>query len=129
MKKSNAQDIQQLSNIIKSITNIKICFEQHGVNNSNDFKRDVIAQAACTQFITNIYESKKKLQDETVDKLVELNKIKIAGARHIASHDYESVNFIVIHSICRSLIERAVLSQLNEIIDEIREKETDEISN
>jgi uncharacterized protein with HEPN domain len=123
MKKTIEQDVQRLNGILKSINNIEKCFKVHNINNSNDLKNDEVAQAACTQFITNIYESKKKLQDETFNKLVELNRIKISGARHIASHDYDSVNFIVIHSICCKLIESDVLSELQEIIASIKENE------
>ena len=131
MKKSNQFDIQKLNSIIKSILNIKKCFELHDINNSNNLKNDEIAQAACTQFITNIYENKKKIQNETYNKLIELNKIKLAGARHIASHDYDSVNFMVIYSICKQLIKEEVLSELRGIICEIEinEKEESEKNN
>ena len=76
MKKSNQFDVQKLNSIIKSISNIKKCFEQNKINNSNNLKNDEIAQAACTQFVTNIYENKKKLQDETHSKLIELSRCK-----------------------------------------------------
>lgn len=106
--------------------NIKKCFKQHNITNSNDLKNDEIAQVACTQFITNIYENKKKLQDKTDNKLVELNKIKLAGARHIASHDYDSINFIVIYSICLQLTAETVLFELQDIINGIEEKKENE---
>ena len=124
--KMHKKDLQKLNGIIKSITNISKCFEQHKIENSNNLKNDEIAQAACTQFITNIYENKKKLQNETFNKLVELNKIKIAGARHIASHDYDSVNFIVIYSICNQLIQETILSELRKVITETEEDESNE---
>ena len=123
MQKSNQFDIQKLNSIIKSISNIKLCFKQHDINNVNDLKNDEVAQAACTQFITNIYENKKKLQDETYNKLIETNKIKLAGARHIASHDYDSVNFIVIYSICNQLIKAEIITELCDVILEIENSE------
>ena len=123
MKESKETDIQKLNGIIKYLTNIKKCFEQNNITNSNHLKNDEIAQAACTQFITNIYESKNKLRDETYNKLIELNKIKLAGARHVASHDYDSVNFIVIYSICQSLIKEEIIDELKNIISEIEKEE------
>ena len=84
-----------------------------------------MAQAACTQFITNIYENKKKIQDTTYNKLIEFNKIKIAGARHIASHDYDSLNFMAIYSICNNLIKDVPVSELSNIISEIEIEENE----
>ena len=125
MEKSNQFDIQKLNSIIKSIINIKKCYEQHNIKNSNNLKNDDVAQAACTQFITNIYENKKKIQDETYNKLVKLNKIKLAGARHIANHDYDNVNFMVIYSICNQLTKGEIISELHNIISEIENAEAE----
>lgn len=126
MEKSNQFDIQKLNSIIKSILNIKKCFKQHDINNSNNLKNDEVAQAACTQFITNIYENKKKIQDETYNSFIELNKIRLAGARHIASHDYDNVNFMVIYSICKQLMKDEILSELRMKIEEIETIEKEE---
>ena len=123
MKKSNESDIQKLNSIIKSLTNIKKAFEQNGINNANNLKNDEITQAACTQFITNIQEARKKLQDETYNKLAEINKIKLAGARNIASHDYDSLDFVIIYDICRRLIRSSILSEVYAVLAEAEEKE------
>ena len=123
MQKSKEQDIQKLNSIIKYLDYISECFKKNNINNSNDLKNDFIAQAACTQFITNIYENKLKLQDETYKKLIELNKIKIAGARHIASHDYDSVEFVAIFAICKQLIKEAVFAELKKVVSELEEPE------
>ena len=132
MQKSNEQDIIKLTSILKYLNYIKDCFEKHNINNSNTLKNDFIAQAACTQFITNIYENKNKLQDETYDKLVELNKIKLAGARHIASHDYDSLEFRAIFAICKQLTITIIFEEINNVLSELskieEEQEADEQS-
>ena len=119
MKKSNEQDIKNLSNIIKSLVNIQKAFEQNNINNTNNLKNDEITQAACTQFITNIQEAKKKLQDETYNKLVELNKVKLAEARNIASHDYDSLDFNIIYYICERLIKPVIFAEAYKVLTEL----------
>ena len=123
MKKSNEHDIKSLNNIIKSLNNIKKAFEQNNINNTNNLKNDEITQAACSQFITNIQESKRKLQDETYNKLVELNKVKLAGARNIASHDYDSLDFDIIYYICERLIKPIIFAEAYKVLTELNEKE------
>ena len=122
MQKSYENDILRLSRIRKSIINIKKCFEDYKIESANHLKIEAIAQAACTQFITNIYENKNKLLDETYIKLSLFNKIKLAGSRNIASHDYDNVNFVVIYKICNQLIQEEILSEIQTIINKI-EKE------
>ena len=128
MEKSNEQDILKLNSIIKSLTNIKKAFTQNGINNANNLKNDELTQAACTQFVTNIQEAKKKLQDETYNKLVELNKIKLANARNIASHDYDSVDFGIIYDICNRLIKATVLSEAYAVLAEVEKTEDEAVS-
>lgn len=125
MKKSNEQDILKLNSIIKSLTNIKKVFEQNEITNANILKRDEISQAACTQFITNIQETKKKIQDETYNKLVEFNKVRLAGARNIASHDYDSLDFGIIYDICKRLIKDNILLEINKVLAELEKAETE----
>ena len=116
MGKSEARDIKNLHAIIKSITNIKKAFEQGDINNARNLKNDEIVQAACTQFITNIFEAKENrdsgLREETYCKLNELNRIKLRGARQIASHDYDNVDLYVIYDICMKLTRATVLSEI-----------------
>jgi uncharacterized protein with HEPN domain len=44
------------------------------------------------------------------------NNIKIAGARNIASHDYEKVNFRIIFDICGMLLSEEVEKELKDVI-------------
>lgn len=60
-----------------------------------------LAQFAIIQIITNIHELKKKLTDEVLLKLPEFDKIRLANARNIASHDYDSLDFEAIYTICK----------------------------
>ena len=115
MQKSRENDILRLTGIIKAINGIKKCFKDYNIESFNDLKIEIIAQAACTQFITNIYENKNKLLDETYVELPLLNNIKLAGARHIASHDYDNVNFVIIYKICNQLTQEAIFLEIEAI--------------
>ena len=129
MEKNIQQDMEKLNNIVRYLNNIEKCFKQHDIGNANNLKNDEVAQAACTQFKTNIYECKNKLQDVTYNQLTELNKIKIAGARHIASHEYDSIDFRAIYAICKQLTKPIVFSEIYKIISEIKAPEEDEVEN
>lgn len=112
--KSNAEtDKIYVEKIIKYIDDIKHCFEHFNISSHNDFKAERISQFAVTQIITNIYEVKKKITPETLLMLPEFDKLKIAGARNIASHDYEQVNFRIVYDICNMLMSEEVLNDLN----------------
>ena len=113
---SIAKDIQKLRNILKWLEHIKLVYTESEILNPNVLKNNIIAQAALTQFITNIYEDKKKLSDETFNKLSELNKIKLAQARNIASHDYDSVDFGIIYAICKKLIAYLQTQEIGETL-------------
>jgi hypothetical protein len=99
MKKSIDADIQNLNNIIRSISNIKRAFVQNEIESANILKYDELTQAACTQLITNIQESKKNLREKIYSKFLALNRIKLAPARNLASHNYDSLDFDIIYDL------------------------------
>ena len=103
--------------ILKYVNDIKDCFEHFNIISHNDFKAARLSQFAITQIITNIYEIKKMVTPETLTSLPEFNKIKIAGARNIASHDYEQINFRMIYDICDMLMNKKVLDELKGVVD------------
>ncbi|MCL2351931.1 MAG: DUF86 domain-containing protein [Firmicutes bacterium] len=116
MRESSEYDAQKINSIIRHILNIKKCFALNGIIDPNNLKHDEISQAACTQFITNIYEAKNKLGEERSNMLNELNKINLSGARNIASHDYDNIDFGIIYSICKKLTASKVLSELYAVL-------------
>ena len=118
MKKSITQDIKKLNSIAKSLNNIKRAFEQNNIYTPKNLMVDEITQAACTQFITNIYEAYDDLRDETKKEIKEINIASIRGARNISSHDYDSVNFETIYHICKKLMRPATLSEIYRILGE-----------
>ena len=119
MKKSRELDITKLKRIMKSLTNIDKVFRLNNINNPNDLKNDEISQAAVTQFITNIHEAKIKLRLITYNRLINLNKIKLAGIRHISSHDYDNLEFNIIYYICIKLIKAPILNEVRKVLEEI----------
>ena len=119
MKKSVEQDINKLNSIVKSIGNIKMAFDRNTIDTPTSFRNDELTQLACTQLITNIYEAKKKLQDETFDKLTTLNKIDLSTTRNIASHDYDRINFNIIYELCKRLTRPGILAEIYKILAEL----------
>jgi uncharacterized protein with HEPN domain len=85
-------------------------------------KSERLSQFAVTQIITNIYELKKKLTPEVLIDMPNFDKIKLAGARNIASHDYEQVNFRMIYDICDMLTSEAVESELSGVFKNANEE-------
>jgi len=84
--------------MLNHMQTIGSAYEMFGVNSADDLKASHICQLAITQLITNIYELRKRLRDETVEKMPLLRDISIKGVRNIASHDYYSLDFDIIYS-------------------------------
>lgn len=112
MKKSSELDKQCIEKILKNINRIKSAFEHFNINSLADFQNCDLAQLAITQAITNIHESKKHMQDDTLVKLQEFDTIRLSGTRNIASHDYDSLNEKVVYEICLKLLAK----QVNEVL-------------
>ena len=60
---------------------------------------------------------KKKLTDKALIKLPKFDKIRLANARNIASHDYDSLDFGTIYTICkRRLLGENVKNELEGVL-------------
>ena len=118
MKKNNKTDKICIEKILGYVEHIRDCFERYNIKSHNDLENEKLAQFAITQIITNIHELKKKLTDEALLKLPEFDKIRLAGARNIASHDYDSLDFEVIYRICkRRLLSENVKNELEGVLE------------
>lgn len=117
MKQSIKTDIICIEKIIKYVKGIKECFEHFNINSDSDLQDTFLAKLAITQLITNIYETKKHIQDVTLQKIPNLNSINLQAARHIASHDYESVSFDIIYRRCLQLTSEKVYNELESFIE------------
>ena len=115
MKKSEKTDKICIKKILEYIDDIKDCFDHYSIESYKNLENKRIAQYAITQIITNIYELKKKIGDETLSKLPEFDKIRLAGARNIASHNYDRVNFEIIYDICKMLLNVKIERELKEV--------------
>lgn len=104
MKQSLENDKICIEKIMNYIGDIKDCFTHFDINSYSDIESERIAQLAITQCITNIYETKKNVQQTTLDNIPEFDQIKLSTARNIASHDYDSLNFEVIYRISTKLM-------------------------
>lgn len=84
-----------------------------------DLENKGLAGYAVTQIITNIHKLKKKLTDEALLKLPKFDKIRLAGARNIASHDYDRVNFEMVYDFCKMLLSNKIKSELSEVLNDM----------
>jgi uncharacterized protein with HEPN domain len=114
MEKNHENDIVYIEKILKYISLIEETFGHFNITGAEELILSEIAELAVTQIITNIYESKKKLSGEALNNLTEFNKLRISGARNIASHDYENLNFHIIYSICEKLVSEKIRKELED---------------
>ncbi len=112
-----ATDCVALSKITKYILDIKNIYETLDINSSNDLRNNRIAQLAVTQSITNIYETKKHIQNSTIETLVYFNGIILKTARHISSHDYEQVDFEIIFKLVKRLLNPNCKNEIQSFIE------------
>ncbi len=119
MKQSNETDKICIEKIIKYIGDIQTCFNHFNITTYSEFENQRLAQLAITQSITNIYETKKYLQQATLYNIPDFDKIKIGVARNIASHDYESINFETIYRICTKLLSSHIKEVLEDGYDKL----------
>jgi len=117
VKPSAKTDIICVEKILKYIDDIKDCLEHFNIKSHNDLKSTRLSQLAITQVITNICEVKKKITPETLQNLQKFDRIKVVGARNIASHDYERINFKIIYDICNMLSCDKVIAELKEVVN------------
>ena len=101
-----------IEKILKYINDIKTCFSHFSINSFEDLRNTRLAQLAITQSITNIHETKRLISQDVLDRISDFANIKIAAARNIASHDYESVNFKIIYDVCNKLMASNVMGVL-----------------
>jgi len=112
MEKNAENDKIYIEKILKYIDLLKEAFEHFGIKKSDDLMDSELAQLTVSQLITNIYETRKNITDETLGILTGFNKLKLAGARNIASHDYENLNFYIVYDICKKLISVTIGEEL-----------------
>lgn len=62
---------------------------------------------------------KKVLREETIEKLVMLNKVKIDTTRNITSHDYESIDPAIVYAIVKRIVNADVINELKVFINEL----------
>ena len=117
MKKNIETDKICAEKILCYIGDIRECFEHYDIKGYSDLADKRLAQYALTQILTNIHEARKRLTDETLLKMPEFNKIRLATSRNIASHDYDRLDFETVYIICqRRLLSEIVSNELKEVI-------------
>ena len=118
MKKNDKTDKICIEKILRYIGDIKECFEFYDIKSHSDLESKRLAGYAVTQILTNIYAAKQKLTNEALMKLPEFDRIKLAGARNIAGHDYDRVNFEMIYDFCNMLLSDKIKSELSEVLND-----------
>ena len=98
MKQSKKFDAICIGKILKYIHTINEAYTMFGISNADDLDGNSVCQLAVTQAITNIYQLRQKIQEETLVLMPLFAKLRLGlkAARNIASHDYDSLDFSII---------------------------------
>jgi len=120
VKKSLDTDKQCVGKILSYVENIRQSLDHESVKSYEALEDTVSTKFAVTQLITNIYELSKHIQAATLDSLKEFSKIRLRTTRQIASHDYASIDFKLVFTICTRLTAKSVQDELSEFIKEDR---------
>jgi uncharacterized protein with HEPN domain len=118
VKKSLNTDKQCVEKILKYIQNIRQALDHESVKSYESLEDTISAKFAVTQLITNIYELSKHMQETSLSSLKEFGKIRLRTTRQIASHDYASIDFKLVYTICLKLIAKSVSDELSEFTKE-----------
>ena len=121
MKQSKDFDAICIGKILKYIQTINDAYSTLNIRSVDDLVGNAICQLAVTQAITNIYELRQKIQDETLVQMPLFVKLRLGlkAARNIASHDYDSLDFGAIYSITHRLFDQRVISELEAVKNDI----------
>ncbi|MCL1862473.1 MAG: hypothetical protein FWF78_02775 [Defluviitaleaceae bacterium] len=119
MKQGSKTDEICLVKVLRHIGDLRDCLAHFEINTHKDFESRRLAQFATTQIITIIHGLKKSIKPETLEKTPEFNKIKIAGARNVASHEYDKVNFRMIFDICTMLTSKKVSAEIRGVLKNV----------
>jgi len=114
MVQSNKLDLICIEKILRHIQTIKDACILFNIYDPNDLALNEICQLAVTQAITNIYELKQKIQNETINKMILFSNLKfgLKAARNIASHDYDSLDFGIIYGLIEKLMRDDLIDEL-----------------
>ena len=121
MKQSKELDSACIKRILKYIQAIRGAYNTFNIESADDLAGNDICQLAITQAITNIYQLQQKIQPETLVRLPIFQGLKLKGARNIASHDYDSLDFDIIYKRTRQLLGRELFDELESIKSDIEQ--------
>ena len=119
MKLSAKTDIECLERIMKHIGSIKKAYTAFGIETLNDFLGSDVCQLAVSQALTNVYELRKKLREETLAKMPNFQQIRLHAARNIASHDYDSLDFEIIYRRVNQLLREEIHTEMEDALNEL----------
>ena len=124
MKQSKKLDVICISKILKYIRTINDSYTMFNIRNANDLDGNDICQLAITQAITNIYQLRQKIREESLTQMPLFNKIGLKAARNIASHDYDSLDFNIIYKRTLQLLRQEISDELEAVKNGIQQCNT-----
>ena len=115
--------MQCLERIMKHIGSVEKAYEVFGVETLEDFLGSDVCQLAVAQAISNIHELRKKLREDTLNKLALFSRMGgvLKTARNIASHDYERLDLGIIYDAANRLQREQLLGEMGALLDELDE--------
>ena len=124
MKHSKKLDAICIGKILKYIQTINDAYNTFSIGSGDDLDGNGICQLAIAQAITNIYQLRQKIQEETLTKMPMFNRIGLKAARNIASHDYDSLDFNIVYKRTLQLLRQELSDELEAVKDDIEQCNT-----
>ncbi|MCL2079967.1 MAG: hypothetical protein FWH17_09035 [Oscillospiraceae bacterium] len=121
MKRSARLDLICIDKILKYIQTMLNAYFTYQINSADDLANNDLCQLAITQIITNIYELKLKIREETLAQTPLFAKIGLKAARNIASHDYDGLDFDIIYRRTIQLTRQEISDELEAVRNVVRQ--------
>ena len=87
---------------------------------ADDAIDDTIEAMALTQCVTNLFELTSRIDDDDIiDQISILRSAKVGRLINIASHDDDAVNWSIVKTTCRKILDTVTPELLHEIIENI----------
>ena len=87
---------------------------------TDDAIDDTIEAMALTQCVTNLFELTSRIEDDDIiDQISILRSAKVGRLKNIASHDYDAVNWSIVKTTCRKILDTVTPALIHEILEDI----------
>jgi len=122
MKKSQKTDARCIELMLKYISHMEEAYNHYNISSKNDLEENVLCHLAITQLIINVHECKKKVTAESLSHLPHFLTLgrSLKMARNIAGHEYDEINFELLHRLIIRLTDDKTIRELEGLYEALR---------